>query len=106
MTFLLMGARHSSGAQTHKRHWSGALLRTYFPLAFSMARQTFCAVAGISTSLTPSGANASITAFITAGIAPTVPASPAPLAPSGLYLVGTGFDFTSMLHIVSARGMA
>ncbi len=71
-----------------------------------MARQTFSAVAGITMSRTPSGASASITAFITTGMAPTVPASPAPLAPSGLYLVGTGLDFTSTLHIVSARGIA
>ena len=39
-------------------------------------------------------------AFITTGMAPTVPASPAPLAPSGLYLVGTGLLLTSMFGII------
>ena len=46
-----------------------------------------------------------MTALTIAGSAPTVPASPAPLAPSGLRLVGTGFDVISMYGIVSARGM-
>src|SRR6185295_12047276 len=86
--------RQEDGAQGHQ------------PLASCMARHTFCAVAGIATSLTPSGASASMMAFITTGMAPTVPASPAPLAPSGLYWVGTGLLLISMLHIVSARGMA
>ena len=71
-----------------------------------MARHTFIAVAGISTSVTPSGASASMMAFITTGMAPTVPASPAPLAPSGLYLVGTGLLFTSMYGTICACGMA
>src|SRR3954470_1274942 len=74
--------------------------------AASIARQTLSDVAGIKTSFTPSGASASITAFITTGMAPTVPASPAPLAPSGLYLVGTGLLFTSMFGIIWACGMA
>src|ERR1700693_331880 len=62
-------------------------------------------VAGMSRLLTPSGASASTTALTIAGSAPTVPASPAPLAPSGLRLVGTGFEVISMYGIVSARGM-
>jgi len=33
---------------------------------------------------TPSGASASMIAFCTAGVDPIVPASPMPLAPSGL----------------------
>ena len=45
------------------------------------------------------------TALTIAGSAPTVPASPAPLAPSGLRLVGTGLEKISMCGIVSARGM-
>src|SRR5439155_3118547 len=48
---------------------------------------------------------AATTALTIAGSAPTVPASPAPLAPSGLRLVGTGFEVISMYGIVSARGM-
>ena len=71
-----------------------------------MARQTRSLVAGMSRSRTPSGASASITAFMTAGSAPTVPASPAPLAPSGLSLVGTGLLSMCMSRNVSARGMA
>src|SRR5207237_4316239 len=47
-------------------------------------------VVGISMCLTPSGASASRTALTIAGNAPTVPASPAPLAPSGLSFVGHG----------------
>ena len=46
-------------------------------------------VSGISICLMPSGDSASSAAFMTTGSAPTVPASPAPLAPSGLILVGT-----------------
>src|SRR5258708_4397031 len=38
----------------------------------------------------PSGERASTRALPTAGSAPTLPASPAPLTPSGLVLVGTG----------------
>ena len=37
------------------------------------------------------GRNASLMAFITAGIAPSVPASPTPLTPSGLRSVGLSF---------------
>ena len=43
---------------------------------------------------------------MTAGSAPTVPASPAPLAPSGLSLVGTGWLSMTMSQKVSARGIA
>ena len=53
-----------------------------------MARQIRSGVAGISKWRIPSGANASLIAFMTAGNAPTVPASPAPLTPSGLFFVG------------------
>src|SRR4030095_9538413 len=43
---------------------------------------------------TPSGASASLTALSSAGSAPTVPASPTPLAPSGLTCVGTSWEAT------------
>jgi MFS family permease len=48
------------------------------------ARQTRCGVAGMSMCRTPRCATASMMAFCTAGVAPIVPASPMPLAPSGL----------------------
>ena len=48
------------------------------------ARQTRCGDAGMSMCRTPRGASASMIAFCTAGVEPMVPASPMPLAPSGL----------------------
>jgi hypothetical protein len=62
-------------------------------------------VAGISNSFTPSGAKASMMAFMTAGKAPTVPASPAPFTPRGFNFVGAGLLPTSIAHTSSARGM-
>ena len=53
-----------------------------------MARQMRSGVAGMSMWSTPNSESASISALATAGSAPTVPASPAPLTPSGLVLVG------------------
>ena len=53
-----------------------------------IARQTVCGVAGISTSVTPSGRRASMTALITAGVEAMVPASPTPLVPSGWVVDG------------------
>src|SRR5215471_1253717 len=91
--------------RTSLRGPSSTLISLPYFFASSIARQTLSDVAGMATSLTPSGASASMMAFITTGMAPTVPASPAPLAPSGLYLVGTGFDLISMLGTMSARGM-
>jgi hypothetical protein len=46
--------------------------------------QTRCGEAGMSMCRTPRCASASMIAFCTAGVAPMVPASPMPLAPSGL----------------------
>lgn len=48
------------------------------------ACQTRRGEAGMSMCRTPRSARASTTAFCTAGVAPMVPASPSPLAPSGL----------------------
>ena len=56
----------------------------FFELFFFIAFQTFSAVAGIETSVP----TASITAFITAGGAAIVPASPHPLAPNGFEVAG------------------
>src|SRR5205085_9765634 len=62
-------------------------------------------VAGIGTSVTPSGAKASKTALVRQATAPTVPASPAPFAPSGLRAVGTPSVAISKNGISSARGI-
>src|SRR5260370_27768133 len=71
-----------------------------------MARQMTSAVAGISICFTPNSDSASMSALATAGIAPTVPASPAPLTPSGLVLVGTGLLLIAIAGRSLARGMA
>src|SRR2546427_7667726 len=80
--------------------------RRPFVFAPWMACHTRSAVAGMSSCRTPTGASASMTAFMTAGSAPTVPASPAPLAPSGLSFVGTGLLSMCMSGNVSPRGSA
>ena len=66
---------------------SGSCLR----LASWIACQMRAGVIGISRCLMPYSDSASITAFTTAGSPPEQPASPQPLAPSGLVLVGTGW---------------
>src|SRR5262249_4402683 len=53
----------------------------------------------------PDADEAPMSALVTAGSAPTQPASPAPLTPSGLVLVGTGLLSTSMSLRSRARGM-
>ena len=75
----------------------------YFPC---IARQMRSGVAGISMCVTPNSVKASTTALTTAGSAPTQPASPAPLTPSGLVLVGTGLLSTCMAQKSCACGMA
>src|SRR5437773_5715125 len=70
-----------------------------------IARHTRSGVTGMSRWRTPSGASASLTAFISAGSAPTVPASPTPFAPSGLTLVRTSCESTVKSGKSSARGM-
>ncbi len=81
-------------------------LPVFLYLADCIARHTRSLDAGMSKCFTPTSASALAIAFITAGIAPTTPASPAPLAPSGLRLVGTGLLWMMMSHMSSARGMA
>ena len=67
-----------------------------------MARQMRSGVAGIGTSVTPSGESASRIAFMTVGVAATVPPSPTPLAPSGSVGLGTGLKST-VTQCVGAR---
>ena len=77
------------------------------PRAARIAAHTRSGVAGMSSCLTPSGASASSTALMTAGSAPTVPASPAPLAPKGLSWVGHGVALDLQVSgMSSARGIA
>src|SRR5437763_9169590 len=75
------------------------------PSAIRIARHTLSADAGIATSVTPSGASASTIAFITVGVAATVPPSPTPLMPSGLDKLGTGLKAIAIAGKLSARGM-
>src|SRR5215813_6572151 len=67
----------------------------HFAWPSRIARQIRSGVAGISMWRTPRWERASTSALATAGMAPTQPASPAPLTPSGLVLVGTGLLLTS-----------
>src|SRR5215210_3345862 len=61
-------------------------------LRWWIVRQTFSGVSGMSMCRMPSGASASTTALTTAGAAAIVPASPAPLTPSGLTVDDQGID--------------
>ena len=76
------------------------------PALAATACQIFCGVAGMFMCVTPRGASASTTAFITAASAPTVPASPHPLTPSGLVRQGISFILRLNEGMSSARGMA
>src|SRR5262249_41648469 len=76
------------------------------PFPSRIARQMTSAVAGISICRTPNSDSASTSALATAGMAPTVPASPAPLTPRGLVFVGTGLLLIAIAHMSLARGMA
>ena len=68
------------------------------------ACQSFSGVAGMSRCAPAPPGMASAMAFITAAIAAVVPASPAPLTPSGLVVAGTGVDrVLERRHVVGAR---
>ena len=69
-----------------------------------IAAQTRSGVAGMSMSVTPRGASASTTAFITAGVAAIVPASPMPFTPSGFDGLGVTVWSSSMLGTSAADG--
>ena len=69
-----------------------------------IAFHTRCGDAGMSRCLTPTGASASCTAFIIAAGAPMAPASPQPLAPSGLCVHGVTLRADlERRHVVGAR---
>src|SRR5262245_40377445 len=78
----------------------------HFALPWWIARHSRSGVAGISMWRMPRCESASTSALATAGMAPTHPASPAPLTPSGLVRVGTGLLLTSTALMSVARGMA
>src|SRR5919205_2894446 len=67
------------------------------PWACWMARNTRIGVVGMSMCRTPRWATASMTAFCTAGVAPIVPASPMPFAPSAFIGVGVAISTSSKL---------
>src|SRR5689334_5156776 len=71
-----------------------------------IACQTRYGVHGVSMWWMPSTDSASTMALTPADSEPTVPASPAPLTPSGLVGVGTGLSSIVTLQKSSARGMA
>src|SRR3977135_201477 len=77
--------------------------QTHPALAPWITRHNRSGVAGISTWRTLGWETASPSELATAGIAPTQPASPAPLTPSGLVLVGTGLLLTSTALMSVAR---
>jgi hypothetical protein len=60
----------------------------------------------MSTCRTPRCARASTTAFCTAGVAPIVPASPIPFAPSGFIGVGVSVFAVSKVGSSAALGKA
>src|SRR3954452_15401607 len=72
----------------NRRRYQILCLGAQRALAAWIAAQTRDGVAGISRWRMPSGARASHTAFMVAASEPTVPASPTPLTPNGLTLVG------------------
>ena len=80
--------------------------RRFKTAALLVARQMRSGVAGPAKLVTPSGANASRMAFVTAGKAPTAPASPQPLTPSGLVLQRVPLKPRSKDGKSSARGSA
>ena len=67
---------------------------------------TFCGVSGISILVMPSGASASNTALTIAGGAAIQPASPTPLAPSGLEGEGVSMVSVTNAGTCSAEGKA
>src|SRR5262249_16789206 len=92
------------GARTHVLEcWRNHRARPPL-LACWIASQTRCGDAGMSRSVIPSGASASTTAFMTAGVDAIVPASPTPFTPMGFVGLGVTVDAVSMPGISAADG--
>src|SRR6202049_1103647 len=86
------------------RHFGGDLAAVdrhgdlhWLSLASLIAVQTRIGVVGMSMWRTPRWLTASMTALCMAGVAPIVPASPIPLAPSGLTVAGVSLTSSSKL---------
>src|SRR5207247_10919326 len=96
--FLEVGEQHAARDEAPRPRRDGrrnpGILHT-LPSAF----MTRCGVKGIAVTRAPSGASASLIAFMTAAGAPAVPASPTPLAPSCDCLVGVSRCAQTMSHI-------
>src|SRR6516162_9739742 len=75
-----------------------------FPLAALMASHTRWGEAGMATSVTPRCERASTIAFMTAGVAAIVPASPIPLTPRGFVGLGVTVRSVTMLGNSAADG--
>ncbi len=71
-----------------------------------MTRHSFSGRSIMSMCLTPNGLSASTAAETMHGVDPSVPASPTPLAPSGLTGVGVTVLFSSNIGKSVARGIA
>src|SRR5262249_36882428 len=95
------GAGHDRYLVLQPHHFLPTLDR-----AARIARQIRYGVAGPSRSVTPNGASASRIALVIAGNAPTMPASPQPLTPSGLVAQRVGLKPRSKGTRSSARGSA
>src|SRR6266576_1558499 len=74
------------------------------PFAVWIASQTCWGDAGIVTSRTPNVDKASTTAFITAGVAAIVPASPMPFTPIGFVGLGVTVSASSKFGNSAADG--
>ena len=68
-----------------------------------IASHTRCDVVGMSTSRTPSGTSASMTALCAADVEPIVADSPMPFAPSGLTGVGVSIETSSNIGSSAAE---
>src|SRR6266571_3561958 len=75
-------------------------------LASLIAAQTLAGVSGMSMWRMPRWLTASMTEFCVAGVAPIVPASPMPFAPSGLMMAGVSLLSSSKLGSSAAVTMA
>src|SRR5262249_9464252 len=81
--FLEIGEQHAVGDETRRpMGYRRCNLRILCHQTFFSALRILSGVNGIAVTRAPSGASASLTAFMTAPGAPAVPASPMPFAPS------------------------
>ncbi len=108
MSTLAASGSTVSGPGSLSKRAGGSLHGIWGPpaSAFLIAVQTACGVDGIGMWRTPRCDTASTTALCTAGIAPIVPDSPIPFAPSGFRCVGVTVFDVSKLGNSAALGIA